>query len=218
METSHSDAQRIDRPRIVRVAIASPGDLEGERDSIPGLFVRWNNNHEGVMLHPLMWELGAVPELGRHPQTILNEQIIKPADLLVAMFWCRLGSPTAEAESGTVEEIREFIERKGAARVIVYFCTRPLEKGIDDIQPAEIAALQDFKKEMQSVGLYKQFKDLGEFHSHLYSDLDAKVRQLLANELPLPGDEAGGLTEEQWYDSKHPDARLRKPRSCPGCR
>jgi len=110
-----------------------------------------------------MWETGSVPEMGDHPQHILNDQMLATSDLLVAMFWSRIGTPTPTAKSGTTEEIREFIKRKGPKRAMVYFCDKPLPHGPSRINSTEIAVLNDFREEMKHQGLYYQFKSLEEF-------------------------------------------------------
>lgn len=100
---------------------------------IPNLFVRWNHAKKDFHLLPEMWETAAVPTYGDHPQHIINKQILERSDLLVALFWTRIGSPTPSASSGTIEEIREFVRLKGPKRVMLYFCTRPIEQSPDDI-------------------------------------------------------------------------------------
>ena len=196
-------------PQIVKVIIASPGDLIKERECIPNLFVRWNSAKEDVFLQPLMCELSSVPSLGDHPQHILNEQMIAKGDLLVALFWSRIGTPTPSAKSGTLEEIREFIEKKGAKRVMVYFCNRLID--MNKVDPDELAKLNEFKEEMRTKGLYCEFKDTNEFEKYLYQHLDMKVNQLRKGELSVPEDEMSVLSENAWYNPKHPDSRLQKP-------
>lgn len=115
--------QRSQR-EVINIAIASPGDVQNERDAVLKVFTQWNDTKDDVILHPVMWEHSAVPEMGDHPQHILNERIISKSQLLVAILWSRLGTPTPTADSGTVEEIREFIKKKGPKRVMLYFCTR----------------------------------------------------------------------------------------------
>ena len=157
------------------------------------------------MLHPKMWEF-AVPELGDHPQHILNQRIIDSSDLLIAIFWSKLGTPTPNAPSGTIEEIYEFIKKKGAHRVMLYFCKRDLP---NDIDPAELMKLNEFKAQMKTRGLFHQYSTVQEFERDLYPHLDAKVGQLLANELPLPEVENPSLVEGN-LDDTHPDKRLHK--------
>lgn len=201
----------VDQGKIVNVIIASPGDLENERRCIPELFLRWNSAHPGVHLEPLMCESGAVPAMGDHPQHILDHQIIERGDLLVALFWGRIGTPTPTAKSGTIEEIREFMTNKGGARVMLYFCNRPVPQSPNELDAKEIERLQEFRAEIKSTCLWAEFEQTAEFEKFLYQHLDVKVMQLLSGELPTPGDQSAGLSEDAWYDTDHADARLRKP-------
>jgi len=190
----------------VNVAIASPTDVKAERDAVPHVFNRWNETHNEAFLHPKMWEAASVPTLGDHPQHLLNPRLIDESELLLAILWSKLGTPTPTASSGTVEEIREFIAKKGPARVMVYFCTRNLPYNID---PAELSRLKEFKAQMQSQGVYHEYDTIEEFERDLYYHLDAKVQDLLAGKLPLPipPEEKPKLTQ----DKKHPDPRLNQP-------
>src|SRR4026209_2293015 len=110
----------------VTILVASPGDVPDERETVPRVCARWNDCHDYATLHALMWETASTPEMGDHPQHVLDRQLIEKGDLLIAILWSRLGTPTPTAKSGTVEEIREFIKHKGPARVMVYFCNRHL--------------------------------------------------------------------------------------------
>jgi hypothetical protein len=198
----------FDQARIIRVVIASPGDLEAERNSIPNLFVRWNRANKGFHLTPVMWETGTVPTYGDHPQHIINEQLIDSSDLLVALFWKKIGSPTPSAKSGTIEEIREFLRLKGPKRVMVYFCTRAVDQSPDDIDPTALILLKEFKAEMRSKCLYQEFKDTSEFEKHLYYHLDLKTDELLRGLLDNP---RLAEAEVAWWSESAADARLRQP-------
>src|SRR5713101_3675698 len=167
----------------INIAIASPSDVQPERDAVLRIFTRWNEANDPITLHPVMWESASVPTLGAHPQQILNQKIIEKSELLVAILWSRLGTPTPTAPSGTVEEIQEFISEKGPGRVMLYFCKRNLPH---DIDPAELARLQNFKKEMKLKGLLAEYETVSEFEGLLYRHLDHKVEELNRGELPLP--------------------------------
>lgn len=167
----------------VTIAIASPGDVQEERNAVPKIFSRWNDANEFAFLHPKMWESSSVPTLGDHPQHILNESIIEKSDLLVAILWSKLGTPTPTASSGTVEEIREFIKIKGPRRVMLYFCRRDLPY---ETNGADLLKLRDFKEQMRSQGLYHEFTTLAEFERDLYRHLDVKIDELIRGKLPLP--------------------------------
>lgn len=61
------------------------------------------------------------------PQLIINNSIIKNADMVIALFGSRLGTPTARATSGTIEEIEEMI--KAGKQVFVCFRKRYNDNG-----------------------------------------------------------------------------------------
>jgi len=188
----------------INIAIASPSDVQPERDAVLRIFTRWNEDNDPITLHPVMWESASVPTLGAHPQQILNQKIIEKSELLVAILWSRLGTPTPTAPSGTVEEIQEFISEKGPGRVMLYFCKRNLPH---DIDPAELARLQNFKKEMKLKGLLAEYETVSEFEGLLYRHLDHKVEELNRGELPLPPKEKIKSAAEQ-NAKKHGDQRL----------
>ncbi|WP_425616228.1 hypothetical protein NA78x_006167 [Anatilimnocola sp. NA78] len=188
----------------LNIAIASPGDVSQEREAILRVCNRWNGRHDDVVLHPEMWEYKSVPTMGDSPQSILNKAIIEKSDLLIAILWTKLGTPTPTASSGTVEEIREFILAKGPRRAMLYFCTRDIPYDADALS---LVKLKDFKKEIQSQGLYHEYKSVSDFERDVYSHLEAKVNEVLTGQLPLP-EKRQSVTEES---TKHaqPDERLR---------
>lgn len=201
----------VEHAKVVQIIIASPSDIKAERESIPRIFDTWNNAQKDVFLKPLMFESGSVPEMGDHPQHILNKQLVEKGDLLIAIFWSKIGTPTPTAKSGTIEEIREFIKIKGPSRVMVYFCTRHLPVSPGDLDLKEIQTLNDFKDEMRTKCFYKEFTNTDKFEAILYPDLDIKVSQLLNGELLPPDSSKTTLSQDAWYDPDHPDVRLRKP-------
>lgn len=134
--------------QVLRVLIASPGDTPNERAIVRDVLIEWNgvNGGEGVMLLPRMWETDAVPAMGDEPQAIINRQLVDNADMLIGIFWTRLGTPTSEAASGTVEEIERCIAADKP--VLLYFSRKPVV--IDSVDRDEyerlVAARDDFKQ------------------------------------------------------------------------
>ncbi len=97
---------------IYRVLIASPSDLAEERQVATEAINDWNAQHalaEEIVLLPVKWETHAIPRTGIRPQAAINQQIVTSSDLLVGMFWTKLGTNTGVADSGTVEEIDQFV-------------------------------------------------------------------------------------------------------------
>src|SRR5271165_4568869 len=94
--------------RVFRVLIASPSDVLDEREIAVQTIQGWNDLNSAerqLVLLPIRWETHTAPEYGRRPQEIINRQIVDHCDLLVGVFWTRVGSPTGKADSGTIEEI-----------------------------------------------------------------------------------------------------------------
>lgn len=156
--------------KVINVMIASPGDVDKERDVIRETIHRWNALHaeqSGIVLLPIGWDTHSWPMMGDRAQAIINKQVLDKGDLLVAVFWTRLGTPTGEAPSGTVEEIRMHIAAGKPA--MIYFSNTPVR--LDSVDPEQYEALQAFKKECQKNGLidtYDSTEDFKEkFERHL---------------------------------------------------
>jgi hypothetical protein len=93
---------------IVKIFLASPGDLRTERASINRVVCELNNtwaDFVGVSLRVVAWETHTWPALGTYAQDVVSREIGDDYRILVAIFGARLGSPTRRAASGTVEEV-----------------------------------------------------------------------------------------------------------------
>lgn len=161
---------------VLRVMIASPGDVEEERQVVTEEIHRWNYANAVVrqlVLLPVKWETHSTPQQGDQPQTIINRQLLEDADILVAIFGTRIGTPTTEHLSGTVEEIRKHSVTGKTAKV--YFSDVPVSPS--SLDPKQYALLQEFRKECQTRGLYATFKDLQQFRSLFSHHLDLELNQ-----------------------------------------
>jgi hypothetical protein len=153
-----------------RVAIASPSDVREERRIVREVVHDWNAAHamtRGVVLLPVGWEKDTTSQLGARAQALINEQIIQSADLLIAVFWSRLGTPTGEAPSGTVEEIRLFLA--AGKPVLIYFSSAPLVQGSVDI--AQYQALLTFRRWCEQNGLVGSYDTVLELREKLSREL-----------------------------------------------
>ena len=120
---------------VLRVLVASPSDVPDARDAVEGALHSWNRLHattRNVVLLPWRWETNSVPLLGGHPQEIINTQGVDGADIVVALFGSRLGSPTPDAVSGTVEEIERAVN--SGKPVHLFFSRAPLPHDVDTAQ------------------------------------------------------------------------------------
>lgn len=161
---------------IFNVMIASPGDVASERVIIRDVIYEWNAVHSAsrnIVLLPIGWESHSSPEMGGSPQTIINRQILNKCDLLVGVFWTRIGTPTKEHPSGTVEEIENHISLKKPA--MLYFSGQPVV--MESVDLDQYRELQAFKKSCQGKGLYESYDSHADFKDRFYRHLQLKLNQ-----------------------------------------
>jgi hypothetical protein len=118
-----------------------------------------------MLLEPVLWETDAVPDFsaGSDPQDKLNRQLVEPSDILVAIFWSRLGAATADAPSGTVSEINRFL--KLGRPVLTYLWTKPLDMDSPDVD--QLGKLLQYLKSIEKQCLWVKFKDVDVFKQNL---------------------------------------------------
>lgn len=156
--------------------IASPGDVASERSIIRDVIYEWNAVHSlsrNIVLMPIGWESHSSPEMGDSPQTIINKQILDKCDLLVGVFWTRIGTPTKEHPSGTVEEIENHINSEKPA--MLYFSGQPVV--MESVDLKQYQELQAFKQSCQSRGLYESYDSHADFKDKFYRHLQLKVNE-----------------------------------------
>ncbi|MET8647613.1 hypothetical protein ABZX69_38300 [Streptomyces sp. NPDC004074] len=160
------------------VLIASPGDTTRERKAVEEAILSWNSDRTRVAkvhLLPLRWELDATSELGRGTaQEVINRQFADEADIVIGIFYSRLGQPTADAPSGTADEVQRAIARGAVASV--YFSSAPLDQNQLDID--QFQRLQSFRKTLQEQGLVGTFESAEDLKSQVRSFLERATRQL----------------------------------------
>jgi len=120
----------VAQPRTLKVFIASPGDVIEERDALARLIRDINDvlaflaPEKRLILELVRYETHAYPDLGM-PQDVINRQIPVDYDIFVGVMWKRVGTPTAHAPSGTIEEFRRAVARRKTShlpRIMFYFC------------------------------------------------------------------------------------------------
>ena len=162
---------------VYMVLIASPRDVTEERKGITEVVYAWNainSNDLGIVLLPVMWETHSAPEMGDRPQAIINRQLVKSCDILIGAFWTRIGTHTGKAESGTVEEIYQFI--KDGKPVMIYFSSKPVTP--DKLDHEQYKRLMSFKKECQGMGIIEQYGSIDELREKLNRQLTKIIRDI----------------------------------------
>ncbi|MFC1766644.1 hypothetical protein ACFL6U_31775 [Planctomycetota bacterium] len=163
--------------RVFRILIASPSDVEEERDIAVRVIQEWNDLYSysrKVVLLPLRWETHTAPDFGTRPQEVINRAIVDNCDLLLGIFWTRIGTPTGEADSGTIEEIQRVAS--AGKPVMLYFSKAGIDPGGLDL--AQVAKLKDFKENTYPNALTESYKSVINFRDKLSKQLEMKVREL----------------------------------------
>jgi hypothetical protein len=162
--------------RIYRVLVASPSDMPEERQVATDAINEWNSLHaaaESVVLLPVKWETHATPQTGVRPQQAINDQLVETSDILIGMFWTRIGTDTGVAESGTVEEVNQFVA--GGKPAMLYFSHRPIDPNRIDLKQHK--KLREFEAETLKTALVGSFTGLDDLRHALLRHLLSEVRQ-----------------------------------------
>lgn len=166
---------------VLSVLIASPMDVAEYRDALERGVQLWNrgplSRHLNVVLEVLRWEHDAVPMLGEgDAQQVINQQLAAEADIVVAIFHSRLGSPTQRHPSGTAEEIDIAVTRR--VPVHVYVDKSPLPEGH---KPEQHKLLTGYLKELVPQGLLAEFRGQQQLLELVRHALEHDIAQLLQN-------------------------------------
>jgi Predicted NTPase (NACHT family) len=168
------------------IFLASPGDVNDERQIVRQFFERYNRTIAqvwSVRFEVVDWENYASIGVGR-PQELITKQTLERFKdsliLVIGIMAQRFGSPTGEAESGTEEEYRWALaqQREHGFPEIKWFFKR-IERFVAPPDPeaiAEAAAqwqkVRDFREELKTLPMYfAEYSDAGGFKETFENDL-----------------------------------------------
>jgi hypothetical protein len=195
---------------VIPIMIASPGDVLNERNVAREVISAWNDVHSlstKTILTSVGWDTHASPDLGDRAQTLINDRVLKDCDLLVGIFWTRLGTPTGTSASGSVEEIEKHIAAGKPA--MIYFSNTPIT--LNSVDMAQYEALREFRKWCEGKGLIASYDNPPEFERAFTRDLQINLNKNpyligLRNEAAIAhgaaGDFAGALDRSEGLSSE----------------
>ena len=172
--------------QVVVVLVASPSDLEPERnqleDVVRELNLVWSRSFS-LRLELVRWETHGYPGMGLDPQDVLNRELPDEPDIFIGLMWSRYGTETGRAGSGTEEEFRWALERykqdPKSVRIMFYFKDAPLVPSA--IDPDQLSRVQEFRASLGSEGsLYFQFGTPEEFERLLRIHLSRQIQEFAA--------------------------------------
>ncbi len=163
---------------VIQVMIASPSDVKEEREIIREVLFDWNYTHsrkrEAVVM-PVSWETHYSPELGTPGQALINERVLKDCDLLIGVFSTRLGTPTVEFMSGTVEEINKHV-REGKPAMI-YFSSGPVSREAALGRNDQLRSIEEFRAKCKNNGLIGEYKTIEDLRVDLRKRLEIALNE-----------------------------------------
>lgn len=192
---------------VIPIMIASPGDVTEERDVIRSVIHDWNDvnaQRSRVMLAAVGWDSHSSPELGARPQDLINKRILEDCDLLLGVFWTRLGTPTGKSPSGTVEEIEKHVASGKPA--MIYFSSKPV--ALESVDLDQYKQVKDIKEAWQQRGLIETYDNMEQFRHKLSKQLQVCLykNEHLQKALEAVGGETGA--EVETYDRPITSYRL----------
>ncbi|MDR1135429.1 MAG: DUF6273 domain-containing protein [Clostridiales Family XIII bacterium] len=132
---------------LVKVMFAHPSDASKYLPMIERTFEEANENYgilKSVDFKVFSWERDAYRQWG-DTQKLINSQLVEPADIVLAVFEGKLGTPIHGYESGTDEEIHKAHDEYGNDHVWVYFSIN----GYNAAKPVEKKRLKRYKKSLR---------------------------------------------------------------------
>ena len=172
--------------QVVVVLVASPSDLEPERNQLEyvvrELNLTWSRSLS-LRLELVRWETHGYPGTGLDPQDVLNRELPAEPDIFIGLMWSRYGTETGRAGSGTEEEFKRALERykqdPESVRIMFYFKDAPLVPSA--IDPDQLRRVQEFRASLGSEGsLYFKFGTLEEFEQLLRIHLGRQIQEFSA--------------------------------------
>lgn len=176
----------MSEPRVLKVFVASPSDVVDERNALAKLIGDINDvlvylaPEKQLRLELVRYETHSYPDLGQ-PQEVINREIPVDYDIFVGIMWKRAGTPTGNADSGTIEEFERASRRRQTSslpRIMFYFCDQPISVPT----PAELEQLQkvvEFRNRLASQGLTSSYPSHAEFSEHIRGGLLRAIRDIL---------------------------------------
>jgi hypothetical protein len=188
--------------KIIRVFLASPGDLGDERSIAKNVVDEFNNmlaDTFGYQVELMGWE-DTVSAYGR-PQAVINQDLER-CELFIGMMWMRWGTPPdkeGKYTSGFEEEFELSIARRkktNKPEITMFF--KDIEEGRLEDPGQDLNKVIEFKKNIESKKelLFSPFKDTNDF--------EKKFRRRITKYI-------SGLFEVDKKVGEEGSAKLKKP-------
>ncbi|WP_245395679.1 HEAT repeat domain-containing protein [Anthocerotibacter panamensis] len=165
---------------ILRVVVASPGDVQAERDFLPKVLEELNRStaaDRNLILELYRWEIDSYP--GFHtdgPQGLIDPILcIENSNIFIGILWKRFGKPTKDGTTGTEHEFNTAYEawkKNQSPHIMFYFNQKSYTpNSIEELEQHK--QVFQFRESFPEEGLRWKYTGTDEFES--------LVRQHLTN-------------------------------------
>ena len=186
--------------KVLHVVIASPGDVQAEREIVGAALADVNRSvaaDRGLRLEPMIWETDAYPGFHREGPQGLIDEVLHPdnCDLLIGIFWKRFGTPTTDAGSGTEHEFRRAYESWRTHRrpqIMMYFSRAP-HTPESKAETDQWGAVLEFRRAFPSEGLWWVYDGPEAFEALVRNHITNWVRQTFPLREKAARHNSGGL-------------------------
>src|SRR5215213_4374642 len=158
--------QILQQLRVLRIVVASPGDVQAERNKLQDVIEELNRGvaaDRRLHLSLSRWETDAYP--GFHldgPQGLIDPILrIENCDILIGIFWKRFGTPTKGSQSGTEHEFKTAYEawkHNKRPEIMIYFSQKPYTPKSPD-EATQWGKVLEFQRGFPQEGLWWPYKN-----------------------------------------------------------
>lgn len=153
----------------LKIFLASPSDVATERRYVEEVIKEINDtvaSSKGILLE-VVHSGKTYPGFGQDGQTVINKQIgnMREYDLFVGIMWSRVGTRTARAPSGTIEEFQRAVRSfKRNERPQIWFYFRQSAVRLDTPEKVEqYKPVLAFKEKVQRKALICHYEKPSNF-------------------------------------------------------
>lgn len=172
---------------VYRIILCSPSDVEKEREIVRQIVEEINetNKKAPIMLQLFMWENDVSPLTNMKPGQYHIDDVFKmeESDLVIGLFYKKIGNPVMGDPSGTDHEIRLAIEsyqKRNSPEIKLYF--RKNRTKIGEISSEELddyTIMQERKTEYRKLGIVQEYDKISEFEKNARKHINQFFMQKL---------------------------------------
>lgn len=160
----------------IEIMLASPNDVKEERVTARRVIAQWNAEHSReshIVLLTMGWETHSGSDVsGQRAQAQINQRLVAHADLMIGIFWTKLGSPTGRSPSGTVEEIK--LQHKLCKPLMLFFSDAPVS--MSAVDEDQMRKLKELKRWAFTRGIVSTFSTRNDFQEIFRRDLNLMLK------------------------------------------